>query len=82
MWEAFEILSSRRAYNEAGPQPLPFAEISSFAEYAQVRDSEWKMDLLFRTMFRLDSVYLDHHSRKMAKENKRKGRRGAPRSKP
>jgi hypothetical protein len=65
LWQAFEVLSARRNYNQAGPQPIALSEMLAYGTFSGF-DSEWRLEALVRVISALDAIYLDHHTRKKA----------------
>lgn len=55
LWEWFGELSAQRAHGMAGPQPVAFSEIRSWATLRGLVLSQSEL----RVLLRLDDVYLD-----------------------
>lgn len=46
VWQAFTVLSRNRLVNQAGPQPIPLTEVSSYCFLEGIIDEEDRRDLL------------------------------------
>lgn len=70
VWQAFEVLSSRRIESESGPQPIQVSEIAAYVEYVGVADEADKEDLLF-LIVKLDSLMCDYIKTERARARKK-----------
>lgn len=60
-WEAYGLLSARRTYTNAGPQPIQISEMVALAEVLGLDDSD-RLDMM-RYVTALDDLYVDHMRR-------------------
>jgi hypothetical protein len=70
-WDAFTRLSKSRTVDPmAGPRPIPFSEIVSYARALGMTRSEWRE--LDRLVSALDDCYIRHHQKLASREAERK----------
>lgn len=71
VWEAFWKLSSRRLFNEQGPQPIPISEILAYCELTGVTEPVFRDDLL-SVVVMLDGMYLAHAAKEREKARRKR----------
>ena len=60
LWNWFNILTSKRGFNEVGVLPLTFTEINSWAKLFKIELESWELNSLIS----LDAVYLTETRKK------------------
>jgi len=59
VWAAWEELSSRRLWNESGPQPIQISEMLAYTDYHCIPNGTLREDLYY-CLVGLDNKYLGH----------------------
>lgn len=75
-YEAFFTLSLGRAYNEAGPQPLPYSEILAYLDDKRIFDYDDRDEAL-NYIRSLDARYVELSHEKMKKTRERLNKQNA-----
>jgi len=60
LYNAFEMLSSKRLYIDGRPQAVQLSEILAYADFEEIHDATMRDDLLYMVS-KLDAIYLDFH---------------------
>ena len=62
-YEAFQKLSSSRAWTMAGPAPIPFSEIVTYLKFEGITDKD-EQDEYVAMIREIDTAFLDHANKK------------------